>query len=380
MKKPLILIIENSIDVTGALKSITRTAYDLRDYYEFQFVVPRKAKGSFWIEGKGITSIYEFPMKEMNRRLSSLLVYLPYLLSNAIKLNKLTKRNAVSLIHVNDLYNLLPVVLKWLGSDIPYVCHIRFLPDRFPSWLFNFWLKLHLHYAERVVAVSDSVLKQLKPHPKLALIYNELPVEERFPEGIDHNPAETGFTFLYLANFINGKGQNYALEAFARLHQQLPNWKLKFVGGDMGLKKNMEFETQLKERAKVLGVFDRIEWSGFTEAVELEYRRADIVLNFSESESFSITCLEALYFARPVIATDCGGPAEIIVNRVSGILVGNRNVEEMAKAMLELANNIQLRNELATRAADMVRQKFSVENTSFKFKHMYSQILEGNVK
>ena len=49
-KKPVILIVENSIDVTGALKSITRTAYDLKGAFDFHFVIPKKSRGRTWIE------------------------------------------------------------------------------------------------------------------------------------------------------------------------------------------------------------------------------------------------------------------------------------------------------------------------------------------
>lgn len=101
-----------------------------------------------------------------------------------------------------------------------------------------------------------------------------------------------------------GKGQDFALQSFAQVHETLPNWKLRLVGGDMGLKKNRDYIAKLKREAKRLNMERKIEWIAFTEDVELEYKQADIVLNFSESESFSITCLEALYFGRPLIGRD----------------------------------------------------------------------------
>ena len=56
------------------------------------------------------------------------------------------------------------------------------------------------------------------------------------------------------------------------------------------------------------------------------------MLNFSESESFSMTCLESLYYGTPLIATDSGGPAELFKHGESGHLVPNRDVQAMAKA------------------------------------------------
>ncbi len=373
-----ILIIENSVDVTGALKSITRTAYDLKDYFDFCFIIPKRSRGKVWIEGKGFSDILELPIKEISRRASALVLYLPFLIANAIRLKKIIRREEIALLHVNDIYNLLPVMYHWLGGKIPYVCHIRFLPDRFPKVLFNVWLRLHLRYANKIITVSHAVARQLPNHEKIEVVHNELPVEEHYPEVLTpDNSGNTTFTFLYLSNFMSGKGQNFAVEAFAKIYRELPNWKLRFVGGNMGLRKNEQYKIAVQERAKALGVFEKIEWKGFTEDVEMEYKLADVVLNFSESESFSITCLEALFFGRPVIATDCGGPAEIIENGKTGILVENRNIEEMAKAMRTLASNEEIRLPMRELARESVRQKFSVETTSYKIRKQYRIILNG---
>jgi glycosyltransferase involved in cell wall biosynthesis len=212
----------------------------------------------------------------------------------------------------------------------------------------------------------------LPAHPKFILIHNELPIEEQYPDLIKHSPASS--TFLYLSNFIQGKGQNFALEAFARIHEKLPTWKLRFVGGDMGLEKNKIYKNQLQQLSKSLGIVEKIEWAGFTESVEREYKLADIVLNFSESESFSITCLEALYFGKPLIATDCGGPSEIIDQGESGILVKNKSVDSMSEAMLLLAQNRELQDQFSAEGKKRSRNKFSIEQTSYRLRDIYNSI------
>lgn len=375
MKKPVILIIENSIHVTGALKSITRTAFDLKQYFDFHFILPKNSRGRTWIENKGFHSVHELPLMEINRRLTSLVFYLPMLMMNTYRLRQILKRLPVNLIHNNDLYNLIPVMLSILGPKIPYVCHIRFLPDRFPKLLLNAWLCMHFFYSKKIVAVSQSVVKQLPVNPLVALIHNELPVEERYSDFI--MPDQSIRFFLYLSNFIQGKGQEHALEAFALIQTELPDWKLRFVGGDMGLKKNMEYRERLLKLAKKLGILEKTEWKGFTDNVELEYKSADIVLNFSESESFSITCVEANFFGSPVIATDCGGPSEIIVHGKTGLLVPNRSIIDMAQAMNKLAKNDELRKKMAFQAREEVRKKFSTEKTSLKMKQVYDEIIRG---
>lgn len=370
--KPTILIIENSVAITGALKSITRTAYDLQSTYSFLFILPRKSQGRTWVEGKGFKVIHELRMIELSRRLSSLILYIPYLLINVIKLKRIIRKHDVDLIHVNDLYNLLPVVLNLFGTDTPYVCHVRFLPNRFPTILFNFWIKCHLRYAFEIIAVSQFLKDTLPSNPMISYIPNELPNEERYNE----NFIEDGIhTFLYLSNYMKGKGQEYALEAFGRAQSVLPNWRLRFVGSDMGMKKNKKFKDELTRKAEQKGISEKIDFVAFTEDVEKEYKSADIVLNFSESESFSITCLEALYFGRPLIATDCGGPAEIIDHNETGLIVKNRDIEEMTNSIIRLALDKNKRENLGNKARNIVRERFSIENTSFKLRLVYNRAI-----
>ena len=375
-KKPIVLIIENSIGVTGALKSITRTAHDLKDSFDFIFVIPRNSKGRSWIEAKGFLKIQELPMVEISRRFTSLCLYFPRLIINSFRLKRIIDESGANVLHVNDLYNMLPVTVRLLGCRIPYICHIRFLPNRFPKWLLNFWFKVHSKYSLKMIAVSQSVVKMLPFNLKLEVIPNELPVEERYPTMIHSMENKEILTFLYLSNFMKGKGQNFALEAFAKIHYELPQWKLKFVGSDFGLKKNKLFRDNLKLRASELGIQEKVEWSGYTEDVEKEYKEADIVLNFSESESFSITCLESLFFGRPLIATDCGGPAEIIDHEETGILVPNKNVEAMADAMSRMALNEKMRCEMGKMARQVVLKKYSIEKTSLRLKDVYNYVIK----
>lgn len=373
-EKAKILIIDNSCDVTGALKSITNSARSLQTYFDFEFLIPQNSKARPLLEKMGFPDILELRMVEISKRLSAVL-YAPLLLINSFLLIGKIRQRRIALIHVNDLYNLLPVMIRLLGNKTPYICHVRFMPDRFPPLLLNFWLKLHLRYAKNIIAVSKSVWNLLPQHPKIVMIYDRVPFDES-----NHPVGSAGLNkpdkvFLYLSNFSKGKGQDLALEAFAEIHRTLPDWKLRMVGSDMGLRKNRHYAESLKIMAEKLRIAEKIEWAEFTNDVEREYRYADVVLNFSESESFSKTCLEALFYGRPLIASDCGGPSEIIENDVTGILVPNRNKAEMARAMKKVALDMRRSEEMALRGQLVVREKFQVENTTLKLKEIYNNAL-----
>ena len=203
----------------------------------------------------------------------------------------------------------------------------------------------------------------ITPFCKLELIFsinNILPVEDQF--------YNKNIELLYLSNYINGKGQNYAIKALSKAIKVNNNIKLTFVGGDMGLLKNKIYKNGLMELAKDLDVEQHISFNSFTDDIERLIKNYDIVLNFSESESFSMTCLEALYYGVPLIATDCGGPSELFIHLESGYLVQNKNIDEMVEGILFLSNSEIVRKKYSINSRSHIRKNFKISETINKFK------------
>src|SRR5687768_395493 len=109
MSKPKILVIENSVAVTGALKSILRSCSLLRASYDFIFVIPSNSAGASLIGEHGFPC-KELPMKEIRKNMLSLCIYLPMLILNAFRLKRFLKKENIHLIVNNDFYNMLPSV------------------------------------------------------------------------------------------------------------------------------------------------------------------------------------------------------------------------------------------------------------------------------
>jgi len=364
-----ILIIENSTHITGALKAIVHTAIDLQAHFDFVFVLPNASKGVSWVRTMGFKTIYELPMRELSRNFFYLITYFPLLFANGVRLKRILKAEKIDLIHNNDLYNMLPVIVAQWGRKVPYVCHIRFLPDKFPKLLFSTWLSIHLRYSQKIVCVSKHLASTLPSHSKITVIYDGLPRQELYAEKL-----MTENRIVYLGNIIKGKGQDYAIAAFAKIAKRYPNWKIRFVGGDMGLKKNALFKLQLMAICEERNLGRQVEWKGFTDDIEAEYKMAAIALNFSESESFSLTCLEALFFGCTIVATRSGGPSEIIDDHETGYLVPLGDINRMAEAMEDLMANEEKRIAFAKAGRNKVRARFSKDNTSHQLERLYNRL------
>ena len=374
--RPLILLVDNSRAVTGALNALRHATSPLRDQFDFAYVLPTGSTGRAVLEADGYR-VHELPFVEISRRPADLLRYLPMLLLNGWRLRRLARQEGARAVHLNDFYNLTGYVARWLSlGKLPVITHVRFLPQVLPQMFARPWRWLAEHAAQQVLCVSEAVRAYFAPtNACVRTVYDPLPArgEELPPYTVGTTPV--ALRLLYLSNYIRGKGQDLALEAFRIAYAQNPGLRLHFVGGDMGMIKNQEFRQELEATAQAAGLRDVIHFDGFAANTEGAMKSHDIVLNFSEAESFSLTCLDALYYGVPLIASDCGGPAELFENGKSGLLVPNRDVPAMAAAISKLAADEALRQQFSKASRQFVRTKFAPAGTYELLAACYRRII-----
>jgi glycosyltransferase involved in cell wall biosynthesis len=128
------------------------------------------------------------------------------------------------------------------------------------------------------------------------------------------------------------KGLDILIKAIALLKNR--NIKVH-VGGDgklLGKFKSMALEA---------GLFEQFTFYGDVPADDTPefYSRLDAFVLASRDETFGVVVIEAMASGLPVIATDCGGPKEIITEE-TGILVRNEDPEDLASGIEYMQENI----------------------------------------
>ncbi|KAA5548317.1 glycosyltransferase family 4 protein [Adhaeribacter rhizoryzae] len=375
--KPAIVIVDNSVAITGALKAIVNSTSKLTSEFNFLYVLPENSKALPFLQSLQL-NYKTIPFIEISKDPVNLVKYFPFLILNGIRLRKIARQHKAKVIHMNDFYNLTGIMAKILGANVVLITHVRFLPQKFMPALANTWAKLNLQFATKIICVSNAVKTFFPKSDKTLVIYDPLPEREVLPSKERLIQQTSPVRLLYLSNFIKGKGQDYALEAFKKAYEKDKSLHLTFAGGDMGLEKNRVFKNGLIEEVTKENLKNVVKFREFVEDVEGAIKEADIVLNFSESESFSLTCLDALFFGTPLIATDCGGPAELFENDKSGLLVPNKNVEAMTSAILQLAKDREKQLAFAKESRRYVREKFNAKNTYLNLGKLYREIVSPN--
>ncbi len=128
------------------------------------------------------------------------------------------------------------------------------------------------------------------------------------------------------------KGHALLLHALGFLGE-LPGWECWIIGGAQRAAERA-YEAQLRTLAVSRGVRARVRFLGERDDVERVLSAADIFCQpNAQAEPFGVAIIEALYAGLPVVATDMGGPTEILEGQGCGMLVPPRQPHAMADAL-----------------------------------------------
>ena len=364
--KPILFIVDGSIDVTGALVSASRQASLLQDVVDTILVlssfhrVPAERTAAF-------AEVITLPFVSPRKRIANVIFYLPAMLLSSVQLRLAMRRRGCERLQLNDFYLLHGAVLRLLGYRGRIATFVRIDPTRYGA-IGKFWLAAARWCSTEMAAVSRFIQSLLGENYPTRLIYGQVSLA-KVP--VVH-PDPDRPLLLFVGNYIEGKGQEHAVEAFNRIALRYPAARLRFVGGDMGLDKNRDFRARLEQQADDGPARDRIEFLGPSNDVAAHYATAFAAINFSESESFSITCLDGSAVGLPVIATRCGGPEEIIEEGRTGLLVPVGDVAAMAVRMAWLFDHPDDAAAMGEAGRALVAERFAPELAMAEFKAMFA--------
>jgi glycosyltransferase involved in cell wall biosynthesis len=144
------------------------------------------------------------------------------------------------------------------------------------------------------------------------------------------------------------------LDAFKELSRVSPTARLVILGD------GPERHT-LAAHADALGVAQCVLFAGFREDVRDLLPAIDIFVNSSTSEGISLTILEAMAAALPVVATAVGGTPEVVIPHQTGLLVPARDPHGLAAALTDLSADAPRRRRYGSRGRERVLEHFTLD-------------------
>jgi len=208
---------------------------------------------------------------------------------------------------------------------------------------------------------------------KLRVLPNGVDVSVFKPLQNRSKPKPNQILFVGLMRRV--KGIDILLNAMRRLVDRQPDLKLVFVGGGV-YRDYIEQEKEFRRMAHELGIEKNIEFAGIKSPEEVaNYMRESTLLVLpSRAETFGVVLIEALACGIPVVATKCGGP-EDIVNEKVGRLVPKEDANALTEAIAEV---IAERDKYdAQQLREYVLQNFSWENIARRMIDLYGEAVNA---
>ncbi|PXW46720.1 glycosyltransferase involved in cell wall biosynthesis [Erwinia sp. AG740] len=224
------------------------------------------------------------------------------------------------------------------------------------------WQAIVRHYQQLDAIISPSeflrgqLLRKL-PHSRIDVIVNgindDLPLEADEDDGY----------FLFIGRLSREKG----VATLARAHQQMKNnMPLKIVG-------NGPLYDEL------VAQFPDAEFLGYKQQGEelnrLIKRARAVVVPSEYYENCSMSVLESMAFAKPVVGGRIGGIPEQIRDKVDGILFEPGNVQALAEILDYLALNPQQAKEMGRNARQRLSEKYSLNKHTAALLALYQEII-----
>jgi hypothetical protein len=162
---------------------------------------------------------------------------------------------------------------------------------------------------------------------------------------------------LYIGSMIDRKRVDVLLRAFAIVKNKCSAARLALVGGG-------PLDGELRRLATELQLDDAVRFTGLVIQYPFdELKRSDIFVSASESESFGLVFAEAMSFGLPIVACRVGGIPEVIEDGKTGLLVEANDPDSLARALLTLLEDRQLRVQMGEAGLERVKNVFQLQTT-----------------
>ena len=136
-----------------------------------------------------------------------------------------------------------------------------------------------------------------------------------------------------------------------------------------------ELRVSLEDRARSLGIGDRVRWLGWRRDLTTVYGATDVFALTSLNEGTPVALIEAMAAGVPGVSTDVGGVADVIPDGATGILVPSADAPAMAAGVLRLLSDDDGRRAMGERARQAVLERYDVRRLVSNIDALYRSLL-----
>ena len=292
------------------------------------------------------------------------------------------------IVHGNSFSaNFFGAIACW-RKRLPFIAHLRDLGPRkgLSAWIYVTLTRLiPIRSAIKTISISGAVARRFGLQENITLtIHNPIALgkvgNRHFikakPEKPSQKTPEKGgsFTIGLVGRILPWKGHLTALRILYEVRRLTERRVVLVFIGDLGTA-DQSYLAHIYRTIEKLQLRDSVFFWGFRRALDEIYPKLDVLIVPSEEEPLGRVVLEGMAYGIPVVATDKGGPAEIIEDGVDGFLVSPDDVQRWAERIIELLENPALASEIGKRGREKILSKYSLEAYIGAIESLYKEIL-----
>lgn len=232
-------------------------------------------------------------------------------------------------------------------------------------------------YGDAFVAISAEIARELCeagiPDERIARIPNGIDPEVFRPaDGVTKRAlrSELGLgphpLVLYSGRLAWQKGLDVLLDAWPNVVARVPVARLVLVGDG-------EQRAALESQAERNGITGSVRFVGASTNVSEWLRAADVFVLPSRAEGMSVSLMEAMACALPVVATAVGGTPEVLADGRNGRLVAPEDPSAIAQSILE---SLVARAPLGEAARADILARFSLDYVTDQYLALYDGLIK----
>jgi glycosyltransferase involved in cell wall biosynthesis len=305
----------------------------------------------------------------------------------AVAVHAQGRRTGAQLVHANTTRAAIAAVAARRLGGPPVVAHIRdWVP---PGRAATMTLRFVASGAALTLANSRFAAGQLAEGTATVRVVHN-PVDHRsFAPGVVDRAEARGRLGLddgdevlaVIAQLTPWKGQAEAVEMARLLRRDRPRLRLLLVGSAKFTAAatrfdNLSYARDLERRVRDEGLRDTVRLLGERDDVPRIMAALDLLLLPSWREAFGRVAAEAMAVGVPVLATDVGGPAEIVRDGVDGLLLGPRDPAAWAAAAARLLDDPARRAEMGRAGVQRARESFGLQRHVGRVRAAYAEALD----
>lgn len=339
----------------------------IRNYDVEPFVfMPAKGEIAGILQSEGINSI-EIPLPSL--RFPSFLTA-PL---RVVQILSIIRRNKLDVIHVNGARSMLYIGIIARVLRIPCVWHVRVLErDAVLDRIRAFFSSIIITNSK---AVTETIRSCTSIKKNISVVYNGFDIDSlRAVRPIDLH-KELGLpqkpVILAVGRLSPWKAYEDLLEACVYLNAKLLDFNCVIIGRSIQEERYYELGLRQFVTEHNLNNVYFIPWRADIPAI---MKSASVLAVPSHGEPFGRVIIEAWACGLPVVATNCGGPAELIRHRNNGLLVSAKNPQELAFALELILNDRSLAKTCSINGSKAA-ESFSIESHAKTILQIYKELV-----